>query len=286
MLDLTAREIPPEPWSEGDNIPWDEPGFSRRMLAEHLSQTHDAASRRAETIERQVAWIHQTVLHGRPSRILDLGCGPGLYTQQLARLGHTCVGIDYSPAAIDYARQQAAAEGLDCRYELADLRRAAFGHGFGLVMLIYGELNVFPRAVATDILAKAARALDAGGVLLIEPHTLDAIRAMGERPAFWYTAERGVFGDSPYLCLQEHFWDDSLAAATTRSFVVDLSTGDIARYAQSFQSYTDAGYRGLVEESGFTGAQFYPSLTGALEADQRDFQVIVARKPAHDARRG
>lgn len=282
---MVARTIPPEPWSEGDNIPWDEPGFSRRMLAEHLSQSHDAASRRAETIERQVAWIHQTVLHGRPSRVLDLGCGPGLYTQQLARLGHTCVGIDYSPAAIDYARQRAAADGLDCHYELADLRRADFGHGYGLVMLIYGELNVFPRAVAADILARAARTLDDDGVLLLEPHTFDAICTMGERPATWYTAERGVFSDSPYLCLQEHFWDDSLAAATTRSFVVDLSTGDIARYAQSFQSYTDEGYRGLLEESGFTGVTFYPSLTGVPEPDQRDFQAIVARNLKHNARK-
>ena len=27
----------PEPWDEGDNIPWNEPGFSRRMLREHLT---------------------------------------------------------------------------------------------------------------------------------------------------------------------------------------------------------------------------------------------------------
>jgi predicted TPR repeat methyltransferase len=45
------------------------------------------------------------VLQSEPQRILDLGCGPGLYTQRLASLGHTCVGIDISPASIAYARR-------------------------------------------------------------------------------------------------------------------------------------------------------------------------------------
>ena len=42
--DLIERKAIPQPWGEGDNIPWNEPGFSERMLAEHLSQAHDMAS--------------------------------------------------------------------------------------------------------------------------------------------------------------------------------------------------------------------------------------------------
>ena len=32
-------------WAGRYKIPWDEPGFSRRMLKEHLNQAHDLASR-------------------------------------------------------------------------------------------------------------------------------------------------------------------------------------------------------------------------------------------------
>ena len=97
------NEQPPEPWVEGDHLPWDDPGFSERMLQAHLSQRHDVASRRFETIDRHIAWIHDSLLQGRTSRILDLGCGPGFYLQRLAGLGHACVGIDFSPASIAYA---------------------------------------------------------------------------------------------------------------------------------------------------------------------------------------
>ncbi len=45
ILDNVDREPNPAPWFEGDNISWDDPDFSERMLAEHLSQEHDLASR-------------------------------------------------------------------------------------------------------------------------------------------------------------------------------------------------------------------------------------------------
>ena len=40
--DIITRSQP-LPWSEGDNIPWNDPDFSSRMLIEHLTQGHDAA---------------------------------------------------------------------------------------------------------------------------------------------------------------------------------------------------------------------------------------------------
>ena len=64
---------------------------------------------------------------------VDLGCGPGLYSSRLARLGHACTGIDFSPASVAYAREQAAAQGLDCRYHEGDVRRTDFAAGYGLV---------------------------------------------------------------------------------------------------------------------------------------------------------
>ncbi len=87
--------------------------------------------------------IFQDLLGSKPTSVLDLGCGPGLYSSRLARLGCSCTGIDFSPASIAYARLQAQEGGLACQYIEADLRTATFGAGFGLVLFIFGELNVF-----------------------------------------------------------------------------------------------------------------------------------------------
>jgi SAM-dependent methyltransferase len=282
LLDIVQRTAAPAPWQEGDNIPWNEPGFSERMLKEHLSQAHDAASRRTAKIDAHVDWIHRTVLQSQPTRILDLGCGPGLYASRLARLGHTCEGIDFSPASIQYAVERAREENLRCgvgttTYRHQDIRQAEFGAGFGLAMLLFGEFNVFRPADARHILEKANRALVEGGLLVLEPHTCSAVRAIGEQPAAWYSSAGGLWSSEPHLCLEEHFWDAPSAVATVRHWIVDAASADVARYAASYQAYTDEQYRSLLIEYGFE-PEFFPSLTGQAEEFSAALMAIVARK--------
>jgi SAM-dependent methyltransferase len=262
LADLIQRACPPEAWAEGDNIPWHEPAFSVRMLAEHLSQAHDMASRRAQRIDQHAAWIFGHVLGGQPARVLDLGCGPGLYAQRLAALGCACTGIDYSPASIDYARGQARAAGLACTFHLADLRQTEFGQGYDLALLIFGEANVFRPADLRLILRKAWGALRPGGQLLLEAHTLAAVEAMGREAASWSAQAFGLFSDRPHVLLSEAFWDAGLRTATHRYYVLDTTSAEVTCYAQSLQGYTEPGYNELLAACGFEAVRFYPSLTG------------------------
>ncbi|WP_334032151.1 class I SAM-dependent methyltransferase [Burkholderia orbicola] len=45
-------------------------------------------------------------------RILDLGCGTGMFARRLAAAGHDVVAIDPAPAMIDYARRQPGADAV------------------------------------------------------------------------------------------------------------------------------------------------------------------------------
>jgi SAM-dependent methyltransferase len=278
LMEVVKRSRRPEPWAEGEKIPWDEPGFSRRMLKEHLSQEHDWASRRAATIQKHVDWIHRQVLSSRPGCILDLGCGPGLYTSQLAKLGHDCTGVDFSPASIDYARDFAQKADLRCSYQLEDVRKADFGSGQDLVMFIYGEFNVFTQQDARRILQKAHQAIQPEGSLLLEVHTFEVVRRMGLQAASWYSSDSGLFSDRPHIYLQENFWDEDRSVATQRYFIVDAQTAHVTRYASSMQAYTQDQYRNLLEECGFQNIAFYPPLTGEVDPSQSDLFAILARK--------
>ncbi len=278
LSDLVTRTPRPAPWAEGEKIPWNDPGFSARMLREHLSQEHDAASRRYAVIDRQVEWLYKVQLGGRPAPVLDLGCGPGLYTSRLSGRGCQCIGIDFSPASIAYARQQARDGKLDCKYIEGDLRTTTFGHGFSLVMFIFGELNVFRPQEARLILQKAYKSLNQGGLVVLEPHTFEAVRALGEHPSNWYSASGGLFSEGPHLCLQENFWDETSCTATQRYFIVDVLTGAVTRYAFTTQAYTHEQYRSLLQECGFREVEFHPSLVGKESEETRDLLVVTARK--------
>lgn len=275
LNEVVHRTMRPRPWAEGDKIPWNEPEFSRRMLKEHLTQAHDAASRRTPTIRKHVNWIHHSVLGNRPSHILDLGCGPGLYSSRLAALGHTCHGIDFSPASISYAKKLTDTK---CRFSLADVRTAEFGQGYDLAMFIYGEFNVFTKPDARRILKKAYQSLLRGGKLLLEISTYDGVEQLGNQPATWYSAPKGLFSDKPHLCLMESFWNDLRHVATERYIIVDAETGEVNRYASSTQAYDEHSIKSLLRETGFKGIRFYPSLTGKDESGADEFLVIVAEK--------
>jgi SAM-dependent methyltransferase len=281
LLDVVRRPSDPEPWVEGDNIPWHEPGFSARMLREHLSQEHDAASRRSEKIDRHVASIHATLLAEAPARVLDLGCGPGLYTGRLAALGHRCHGIDISPASIRHARERAAEGGWDCSYDEADLRTADYGRDHDLAMLLFGELNVFAPDDALLILRKAHAALRPGGRLLLEPHTLERVERLGAEPQSWWSSASGLFSDAPHLVLLEHAWHAERRAATVRYFVLDAATAAVERHAQTMQGYDEAAYRELLTSAGFGGVRFHASLTGS-EADAEPGLIAITAHRAPD----
>lgn len=49
-------------------------------------------------------------------RVLDIGCGGGLLSEEFARAGSKVTGIDLSPVAIDAARKHAATSGLEIEY--------------------------------------------------------------------------------------------------------------------------------------------------------------------------
>lgn len=278
LLDIVNRNPNPLPWAEGDNIPWNDPDFSERMLAEHLSQDHDLASRMGETVDDHVDWIFSTALDGRPGKILDLGCGPGLYLHRLAARGCDCVGMDFSPASIRHARDTGAAADLSCRFVLADLREETFGVGFDLVTMIYGQFNVFPRHRAMEVLSKAHAALAPGGRLLLELQSATLIQKGGESGPSWYSAPSGLFSEKPHLVLQESFWDAEAAASTTRFAVIDAETASVSSYALSNEAYTEEEVFDALHTAGFGEVQSFPSLTGLAVDGTPDLPVVVARR--------
>jgi 2-heptyl-1-hydroxyquinolin-4(1H)-one methyltransferase len=65
------------------------------------------------------ALIEQGKFHGD---VLDVGCGEAAIALALAERGHTTVGLDLSPTAIDLARREAESRGLtNLTFEVADI---------------------------------------------------------------------------------------------------------------------------------------------------------------------
>lgn len=264
---IAALTAPPsaELWTGEHKIPWHEPGFSRRMLREHLTQEHDLASRKAETIAAQAQWIHDRAMDSAPGHILDLGCGPGLYAPHLTEFGHHYLGIDFGPASIQHAQTRHARYGA-ARFLLADVLNADYGGPHELAMMLYGELNVFSPQACRRILKKAHAALRPGGRILLEPHTFEAVKRSGQGRS-WQAAGQGLFSDAPHLCLTRNHWFAEQAVSRQDFHIVEF-TGEPGRpslaaaYHSTMQAWTRNDYLRLLKEAGFVNTAFHEDWPG------------------------
>jgi SAM-dependent methyltransferase len=239
-----------EIWQGAYKIPWDDPAFSRRMLNEHLSQNHDLASRRSEWIDRQVAWIHGPLLNKVPSRILDLGCGPGFYSHRLATLGHHCLGIDFGPASIEYARERNPC-GPRCEFSLGDLRRVDFSGPYDLAMLLYGELNVFSPTEVPAILRRARSSLSPTGRLIAEVQTPAAVERIGRGEPSEQFFNSGLFADGPHRCLTKNRWLPDQGVAVQTFSVTESESGHTHVYRSTTKAWSHDNLIALLKDAGF-----------------------------------
>lgn len=102
----------------------------------------------------------------RGLRILDLGCGEGGYSRELARRGAQVLGIDGSPRLIEVARQRALAEGLDTEYGCANAS-ALDAVATASFQRVVASMSLMDVEDYDGAVREAHRVLASGGDLLI-----------------------------------------------------------------------------------------------------------------------
>jgi 2-polyprenyl-6-hydroxyphenyl methylase / 3-demethylubiquinone-9 3-methyltransferase len=106
-------------------------------------------------------------------RILDVGCGGGIYAESAARAGAEVVGIDPSPRSIEAARGHAKQQGLKIDYRVGTAEEFTTDKPFDAVMAVDVLEHVEDLDASLDA---CARALKPGGVFgfLTHNQTLEA----------------------------------------------------------------------------------------------------------------
>lgn len=273
---LRALSAAPPLFAPGEPLFWADPHISKGLLDAHLSPQTDAASRRPGTIEQTVRWLMTRFKPGPGDQVLDLGCGPGLYAERLARAGLHVTGIDFSPRSLDYARQSASRQKLLITYRCENFLALDDFEQYALALQIYGELSVFAPDVLADLLRRVYRALLPGGWFVFDVSTAQH-SARYRTLDRWSAVESGFWKPEPYLLLERsyHYPD---AQAHVDQYVVITADGTVSIYRNWFVDYTRASITAALEGAGFAVRGVWSDLTGAPYDPAAEWLGVAAQK--------
>jgi SAM-dependent methyltransferase len=276
LVMLARLAMRPPLFAPHEALFWNDPHLAKQMLVAHLDPSWDAASRRPETIDRTVEWLISHLPIERGQRVLDLGCGPGLYCERLARRSLEVVGVDLSPGSIAYARQSAREQGLPIEYACQDYLRLASCAEFDAAVLISDDFGVLSDDDRDELLRRVHRALKPAGAFVFDVITASAPGELdGTRT--WSIAAGGFWKPEPYLELTQHFRSPEVDAKVRQVLVVE-SDGRASRYRIWQHWYSPETITTARRARDFTVESFWGDLAGhSLAPDSPELGVVARR---------
>ena len=272
---LIALSEPPALWTPADPLFfWDDPYISSQLLAAHLAQDTEAASRPAATIRQIVDHLVTRLDLGPDSRVLDLGCGPGLYAVEFAQRGIPVDGVDGSRRSITYAREQAAARDLPLTFRHMDYLMLDDTATADLVLLIYGDYCVMPPAKRARLLGSIRRALRPGGTFVFDV-TTPRLRERARLPQQWSASASGFWRPGPHLLLERSF--QYAGDIELNQYIVIDENGHTTVYRHWFQDYDRARITDELAANGFVVREVWADLTGAPYDPDSEWIALAAQ---------
>ena len=166
-------------------------------------------------------------LHGL--RCLDVGCGGGLISEPLTRMGGTVTGIDPASENIETARQHAKASGLSIDYQATTAEElAAAGETYDLVVCLEVIEHV-PEPAA--FVATLARLLAPGGLLVMS--------TINRTPQSYALAIIGAEYILRWLPVGTHQWDKFVRPGELKRFMAATGLTEFATRGLVYSPFKD-----------------------------------------------
>jgi len=213
-------------------------------------------------------------LDNKSLKILDIGCGTGRHSIELAKRGYNLTGIDLSEAMLAQAKLKAAEAGVDVKFLRHDARNLPFVSEFDLAIMICE--GAFP-LMETDemnfqIIQNASKALKSGGKLIFT--TLNGLFPIHHSTTDFVNESSGDAGTT-YDC-------SNFDLMTFRDHNITTFTDDDGNTSQiecNERYYLPSEITWLLKTSGFVKIDIFGAHLGAFsrkdELTIHDFEMLV-----------
>ena len=205
-----------------------------------------------------------------PASVLDLCCGVGRHSLELARRGYRVTGVDRTAAYLETARQRASDEGLVVEWIQADMREFVRPDAFDAAVNLFTSFGYFEDpAEDRQVVSNLTRSLKAGGALVMELMGKEVLARIF-LPCDWTELADGTLFLQERKVRREWTWIENRW--------ILIKDGQRREFEVSHRLYDGAGLKTLLLEADFRSVDLYGDLSGApYDIDARRL-VAVARK--------
>jgi SAM-dependent methyltransferase len=203
------------------------------------------------------------------SRILDLCCGPGRHSLELARRGYKITGVDRTAAFLDEAKRRAVADKLEVEFVREDMRKFVRPGAYDAILNLFSSFAYFDDPVEDRlVLFNALESLRPGGVFVVDTMAKEVLaRSFLERD--W--SERGGL-----LRLEERKIVRDWTAIESRWVIIRGQERREVRF--TLRLYSASELSGVLRDVGFRQVEVFGDLSGSPYDHQAKRLVVVARK--------
>ncbi len=140
------------------------------------------------------------------SKVIDLGCGPGLYTHRFKAQGiGTVVGLDFSKNSLKYAIQQADQASLAIEYHYGNYLEYSDSRKFDLITLVMCDLCALSPEQRSELYKKFKSLLAPNGSIALDVYTATRFLNQNESLNLEKNSMNGFWSEKDYWCIQSSF---------------------------------------------------------------------------------
>ncbi|WHH57747.1 class I SAM-dependent methyltransferase [Petroclostridium sp. X23] len=251
---------------------WNEEYISKELLTAHLDCNSDGASRKKDFIDNSVAWISQITPSEKFPILLDVGCGPGLYTERFYQHGYEVTGIDISQNSIDYARNSALEKGFNIQYECQDYLKMQLTNKYDLATMIYCDYGALSSYNRQMLMKKIYDCLNQGGVFLLDVFSIEKYAKFKNEQSWEFCQHNGFWDKNPYLLLNTNFKYENF---TTLERAIVITEENTKTYYIWNKCFTKKSLIDEAKEAGFKVKDIFSDVTGSPYADDSETIAIL-----------
>lgn len=219
-------------------------------------------------------FIEKEINFNKNLKILDIGCGTGRHSIELAKRGYKVTGVDLSEAQIKRAKQHASEEKLDINFEIRDARSLKFHKEFDLaIMLCEGGFSLMETdEMNFQILQNAADALKDKGKLIFT--TLNGLFPLFHSIKDFYEQNK-VTGNAE--CAESNF--DLMTFREKNIIDVEDDSGNKKTLDCNERFYVPTEITWLLKSLNFKKSDIYGAKLGEYSREHKlttdDFEMLV-----------